>query len=432
MADEKWDVVVVGGGLGGLLSAIQLAVPGRRVLLLERAARPGGRAISNVEPTGHVFNLGPHALYRAGAAAALLQRVGIPFEGGVVKGTGGMALKAGRLHTLPVGPVTLLTTNLVRAGGRLELAATLARLIRKLPTVEPTMSIEAWLEDTIRHDDAREVIRALIRLATYSAMSERLSAAAALSQLHLSLTGGVMYLNGGWQSLVDAARARATEAGVIIEPHARVDAVGGSSPSEDVEVTVSDGRTLRASSVVLAVGPEEALRLLPVEAQEEFRAEAGALEPVRAACLDLGLARLPMPRRSFALGIDAPVYGSVHSAWATLAHGGGATLQLSRYLQPGEDGARALFALEELMDAWQPGWRQEVRARRFLPNLTVMHALPTIDRRRPTGTLQSLPRVHLVGDWVGPQGMLLDAVACSAQAAVARIQAAAAGRDAAA
>ena len=46
------------------------------VTLLERAARPGGRARSR-EHDGWIFNQGAHALYRGGAAEQVLGELGV-------------------------------------------------------------------------------------------------------------------------------------------------------------------------------------------------------------------------------------------------------------------------------------------------------------------------------------------------------------------
>ena len=40
--DSNWDIIVIGGGLGGLTSAAYLAKAGKSVLLLEQQDRPGG------------------------------------------------------------------------------------------------------------------------------------------------------------------------------------------------------------------------------------------------------------------------------------------------------------------------------------------------------------------------------------------------------
>src|SRR5262245_32831781 len=72
--------IVIGGGLSGLTAAIYLARGGKNVLLIEKSNELGGRARTQVS-NGYYFNLGPHALYAAGAASAILKELKIPFNG---------------------------------------------------------------------------------------------------------------------------------------------------------------------------------------------------------------------------------------------------------------------------------------------------------------------------------------------------------------
>jgi monoamine oxidase len=56
---NRWDVVVVGGGVAGLAAAGCLVEAGRRVLLLEARSRLGGRVLSIIDQTsGHALDLG--------------------------------------------------------------------------------------------------------------------------------------------------------------------------------------------------------------------------------------------------------------------------------------------------------------------------------------------------------------------------------------
>ena len=71
------DVVVIGGGLGGLTASIYAARLGRRVTLLERSRLLGGRARTDRKDGFHA-NLGPHALYRGGPAMRILKELGLP------------------------------------------------------------------------------------------------------------------------------------------------------------------------------------------------------------------------------------------------------------------------------------------------------------------------------------------------------------------
>jgi phytoene dehydrogenase-like protein len=76
---RRWDVVVVGGGIGGLAVASLLAKAGRAVLLLEESARLGGACLG-AAPDGHRYDLGVGVMTGAGpdgAVAALCQRLGV-------------------------------------------------------------------------------------------------------------------------------------------------------------------------------------------------------------------------------------------------------------------------------------------------------------------------------------------------------------------
>src|SRR3954454_23024632 len=69
------------------------------------------------------------------------------------------------------------------------------------------------------------------------------------------------------------------------------------------------GTRIPAETVILAVDPTTARELVP-------NLEWPATNAVTAACLDIALSKLPEPKNTFALGIDKPLYYSVHSKWA--------------------------------------------------------------------------------------------------------------------
>lgn len=411
---QAMKVAVVGGGLGGLTAAALLARGGCEVTLYERSKHLGGRA-QTTEVEGFRFNLGPHALYRAGAALRVLGRLGVKPSGGI-PGAGGYALRAGRLHTLPSGPVTLMTTDVLSLAGKLEVARLLARLARIDTAPLGSLSTREWLDTRLAREDSRALVAALVRVATYCADHSALSAQAAVKQLQAAVAGNVLYVDGGWSTLVEAVERQAREAGVRLELSMRVDAVV--LKGERVEgVRLADGTVRAADAVVVAGSPTEVAALVPGDAVLER--EAREALPIKAATLELGLSALPRPGALFALGVDGPWYASVHSAFAKLAPEGGAMVHVAKYL--GGSGTEPTEAeLEAVMDALQPGWRAHVVARRFRPALTVSAGLPQAAKGglsgRPSVEVPHVGGLYRVGDWVGAEGMLADAALASAEA----------------
>lgn len=403
-------VAVVGGGLSGLIAAALLARGGRQVTLFEAGA-PGGRASTQAR-NGYRFNFGPHAVYRAGALWRLLGQLGAEVTG-QSPGSPGAALRGGKRHLLPRDPETLLRTSLFGWGSRIEATGVFAALPTLNPEELAKVSVGEWLAG-LKHEEVRQLMAAMIRLGTFSG-DERQSMGAAAVQLQKGLAG-VLYLDDGWASMVTELERLAREAGAEIRSGAPVSKV---EHEDDVRgVRLEDGSFHEASSVVLAVGPSAAARL--VDGDAAVKGWADALIPVRLASLDIGLRRLPHPEAPFALGMEEPLYFSVHAPAARLAPEGGATLHVARYLGTDEEPSPKVEAeLEALLDVMQPGWRAELVEQRFLRHVTVTHSLPTAAMGgtvgRPGPAVPGIANLYVAGDWVGPEGLLSDASAASAE-----------------
>lgn len=78
-ATEKYQVLVVGGGIAGLTAAISLAKKGKKVLLLEKNNVCGG-LISSFEKEGFRFDAGPRELVNAGLIKPMLKELGIELK----------------------------------------------------------------------------------------------------------------------------------------------------------------------------------------------------------------------------------------------------------------------------------------------------------------------------------------------------------------
>ncbi len=416
-------VKIVGGGIAGLTAALYAARGGAQVELFEAVSELGGRSRSRVEQGFH-FNMGPHALYRSGPAARILQELDIHLNGSVVSSSGALALRNGTLHALPTGSVSLLSTGLLGVTEKTEFARILMRLQKLRADAYTATSFSDWLMDEIQSPRVRDVIAAMTRLTSYTHAPGLMSAEAAIKQLQIALGGGVRYLDRGWGQMVDALAAEAKRSGVEIHRSQRVRRL---EISEDnvIGLRLDDDHRIATTSVILALGPHEASALVSSGADPKFAAWADAL-PVRAACFSVGLSKLPRPRNSFVLGIDEPTYFSVHSRFANVAPHGGALIDLLRYLTPDEKPERSKLQknFEDTLDLLQPEWRESLVCKRLLSEVRVTHRLVTAEAGglsgRPEVKVDHLGGLYIAGDWVGPEGLLADASFASGKAAAKR------------
>ena len=102
-------------------------------------------------------------------------------------------------------------------------------------------------------------------------------------------------------------------------------------------------------------------------------------------------------------------------------------IHVAKYLPTNaKDSAQSIEQeLEGVLELMQPGWRELVIERRFLPRITVSHALVTAKQGgltgRPMPAVPGLDGLYVAGDWVGHEGQLADASFASAKLAAAMI-----------
>jgi len=414
--------VVIGGGLSGLVAAVQMARRGRVVTVLEASSQLGGRAQTIVED-GFAMNLGPHALYRR--AAEMLKALGVEVTWGIPKD--GLTVEVGgRFAPLPVDAMSLLGNGALTWREKLRLGAFLGAVGRMDPTAYDDVTVEALFDDRRLEGAARGVAEAAVRVATYCNAPDRLSAGTAIRQIQAALPG-VYYLDGGWVTILDGLRARAEALGVELRTSAKVEAV--ERGERGLAVRLRGGEVIGASAVVITVSPKACARLLGDAASDELRRFATDAIAVRAACLDVGLRRLPRRHPGLILGTDEPIYVSNHGNVAKLAPEGAGLIHVARYLAPDEKvGPDTRRQLEGYLDLSQPGWRDELVHARWAPAMLVSSAMPEARRGgqagRPRADAAGVPGVVLAGDWVGPTGFLADCAIASGLEAAERLTAA--------
>ena len=384
------DVIVVGGGLGGLLCAARLARSGAKVRVIERASRVGGRALSP-EVGGVPMNLGAHALYLGGPAERMLRDLGVAWSGFQPRAKDAWLTDGEDVFESPVSLFSLLGAGAFGMGERFGLLRFFAMLDRTKPSDVAGLTASAWVDRIAPGPRARRFLEAMIRVSTYTNAPDLLAAETALRQLQSAIgpsAKGVAYVDGGWRSLVAQLEGAAT----VRDRAVRVD---------DGRVTLASGEDLVAGHVVIALPRAAALHLVGEHA-------SSSATQVRAACLDMVLESAPDRRLVF--GLDTPHYFSVHTPSNAppplRAHA-------LRYLAPTETGADYESSLEAWLARSVPNLR--VAHRRFLPEMDVASAVPSC-----TPDVPERAGVSFVGDWTSASYVLLDAVAESAERAAER------------
>src|SRR5690606_9033682 len=84
------------------------------------------------------------------------------------------------------------------------------------------VSLDEWLDDQGAHTDLRRYVTTMGRLVTYAAHPGHLPATTVLGQF---AAGGVAYLHGGWQQLVDGLVGVVRNAGVELIEHESIRSV---------------------------------------------------------------------------------------------------------------------------------------------------------------------------------------------------------------
>jgi len=404
-------VVVVGGGFAGMAAACRLAGDGHEVVVLEAAARLGGRAAS-FERRGETLDHGHHVLLRACTAAqGFLERIGASHAVSFQDSLAIPLLFDGErtvLRSWPLpGPTHLLPALLGYRplSGRERLAAARAGLTLWALRSSREETFADWLR---RHRQTERIIRRFwdpIVIATLNAPAEAVSLAAArhvFREAFFVPHGEDMGLfTVPLDDVFQAARSYLEARGGIVELGSPAEAVSVSGESAR-GIRLADGREIGADAVIIAVPPD---------ALAELTSGVPELDPAVGAAQRLEWApivnvHLAFDRKvlsdPFAIAIDSRVQ-VIFSRGGGAAEHGRQSLVLSQgaaaeWIDRPDDEVvgRLTQALRDLL----PAARDAV----LLDSLVLRHRQATFVPAPGSGALRPKARtpiagLYLAGDW---------------------------------
>ncbi|AGA33185.1 Phytoene desaturase, pro-zeta-carotene producing [Thioalkalivibrio nitratireducens DSM 14787] len=411
-------VAVVGAGWAGLSAALVLAQAGRRVILLEAAAVPGGRA-RTLRLGDALLDNGQHILVGAcREVLAQLRGVGVdperalltlPFQLTLREPAGATAERPFYLAPNAATPWSLpaaLYRALAPAARSRRLAIVAGAAAMLYAPLRRDVDVFSWLQ---RHRQPEKLIRTLwepLCLAVMNAPPHAASAAIfrntlRLTLLHGSMDARLMIPRMPLGALFpEPAVARLRSLGAKVRMSTRVTAIEPRG-DRDYRLHLRGSETLRCTQVILATPPRAARRLLP---------DAALPEPARAALSALGERAIctvylrypeplgPLPALTGLLGqhgqwlLPRGVSGEPHWAAVVISSAGD--------FPEAEPGRRWHRVAQELAATF-PGLGLPERAHSICERAATFDARPGIDALRP-GSDSGRPGLHLAGDYVVP------------------------------
>lgn len=418
---KNFDVAIIGGGLAGLTAAIYLAREGKKVVVLEKSSRFGGRAITT-NKNGILMNLGAHALYRGGEALSAFKELGITLSGGVPS-TNAHGIWKNDVYTVPTDFRSILSTSLLSWPAKIQLSHLMLKLGKLNLDTIPKMSLNIWAEKEIKDPMVRNMFYALCRTSTYTYAPTIQLASSVLKQIQRSMKEGVFYVDGGWETIITKLRDEAINAGVQFLANKNVVEIDHSDYMQ--RIRCSGDQIYEVPTVVVTIPPKEVCKIIKGAKNTVLHIWKEQSVPVTVASLDLGLRKLPNPSHQFVLGLDQPVFFTNQSRASKLSEDGTAVVSLIKYHNPtvpinypNED----KMCLEHTMDLLHPKWQQELVVKQYLPQITVVHDFPHIGRtEKPGPTVPEMPGIYVAGDWASHDELLADAAVASGKRAALQI-----------
>ncbi len=441
MIREKtgYDVVIVGGGLGGLETGALLAQAKARMLVLERRNILGGRAMT-VEQKGFVLNYGLH--YMMGGYESphyrILRQIGkadqvafAPMDTAKI-----FRLRGGKLHRVPASTEDMMTTELLSLEGKMALTGAMTSLFQADVEGLWNVPLNEWLNQNVNETSLRQFLLDLAGPTAFAAEPGLMSTGHFLTETRKILTANgplAIYPAGGWGALSEACRQVIEAAGGEVRTGVRVSGLKiEENGVSGVWTGDNQGSLIPTRAVVLALPPGEIVPLVRDHSLPDLSADRlERIHPVRGIAVNLGFMGVPNHEiATIEMPEDNATSGFHNLFQPQLAPENGLLFQGLRWLTGDQKADESEIRRTEEMFLTRlstlfPGIREQVVLRRTLVRDVVLGADHLYDQPRtdlPPVKVASVEGLYLVGDATDAPGELSATVGESALLCAQHIQ----------
>jgi len=287
------EIIIVGGGFGGLLSGAILSAHGYKVKIYEKKPILGGRANSIEYKPGYIVDYGIHAIRfsKKGVIPTIFKKH-LKRKLKLVDYGEGKLFMNNEWHDLPLSISAIQNTNLLDDDEKNALTQVLAGALSiKINDEILDLSIKDWLKDKNLTDNTLKLITVITNLLCVSHNEiEKLSAGEFLDGVKKAISAGKgsSYPIGGWKFIIEELSNFIKENGGAINLKTPVDKVVVAN--NKIEGIYIKGEKIDCKTLILAIPIRDVFNLIDKTLfPKEFIEKAENTTPTCGISIDFGL-----------------------------------------------------------------------------------------------------------------------------------------------
>lgn len=418
-------VIVVGGGLAGLSAAARLAHNGYEVILLEKAPKLGGRAIS-IPMKGFNFNFGAHAIYARDKSILRKFESEIHLNVDWKDFSPSKAFYDMGTYTTPM-PATLeglYRTKILDSQNKLRFAYEVFKTMAAIERGEEGVPIGEYLQK--EPEQVRDLFLTVASSNFFTNEPEKIPSPLFFQYYKrlFATNRAVSYIGGGWQAIVNGFAEIIEKNGGKIVPKEKVTRV----ELDGNRITAVHGKeqTYTGDHYIFCIPPKELSHLFSETPHQKYFEEYARYSATQVVVYDVGLReRIASPFTYVYQKAQRVFITDISYYDTTCVPDGGQLMQAVAYLNEEEisqnKADEKVAIIESVYDKHFPTWRDRLVAKRVSKKATVQEIKCIDDQRLMPVKFYSLTNAYFAGDWCKGEGQLSELSFSSAYEVTRRI-----------